>query len=84
MGQPVGANRPGRIVFSVIPSAASRPASSLKVASSALRWAVDSSSAGIGSRAALDETFRMRPNPRSRMPGTACSISAIGASTSSR
>ena len=76
--------RPGRIVLSVIPSPASWPASSLKVASSALRWALDSIRPGIGSRAALEDMFRMRPNPRSRIPGTACSISAIGASISSR
>ena len=37
-----------------------------------------------GSRTVLDDTDRIRPKPRSRMPGSARSISAMGARTRSR
>ena len=76
--------RPGRMVLSVMPSPASRFASVLKAPSSPGRCAFDIRSAGIGSRAADEETLTMRPKPRSRMPGTTSSIISIGATTSSR
>jgi hypothetical protein len=78
------AMRPGRIVLSVIPSGASFCPSVLNAASSPGRWALDMSRFGIGSRAAEEETLTIRPNPRSRMPGTTRSIISIGATTSSR
>ena len=43
------------------------------------RCAFDISSAGIGSRAADDETLTIRPKPRSRIPGTTSLIISIGA-----
>ena len=43
-----------------------------------LRCAVESIRPGIGSRTLLEETPRIRPKPRSRMPSTAGVISAIG------
>ena len=47
----------------------------------ASRWLFESISPGIGSFVAIDVTFTMRPQPRSRIAGTTASISAIGAST---
>ena len=76
--------RPGSTVFTVIPSPARSRASVLNAASRPERWALESISTGIGSRTALDDTFTIRPKPRSFMPGTTRSISAIGASTRSR
>src|SRR5829696_5592488 len=76
--------RPVRIVLNVMPSAASWRASVLNAASVAARCELESISTGIGSRTEVDETLRMRPKPRSRMPGTVAWISAIGASTRSR
>ena len=76
--------RPGSALLSVTPSPATWRATVLNAASIEARWAFESIRLGIGSRTALDTTLRMRPNPRSRIPGIAASISAMGDSTSVR
>ena len=50
----------------------------------AARWALESTRPGWGSWTDAELTLRIRPNLRSRMPGSARCTSAIGASTSSR
>ena len=67
-----------------MPSPASLRASVLNAPRRPGRCEFDSISVGIGSRAADDDTLTMRPKLRSRIPGTACSIISIGATTSSR
>src|SRR4051794_6268937 len=76
--------RPVRRVLNVTPSAAYRRASVLKPATIADRWVLDRISGSIGSRTDEDATFKTRPQPRCSIPGSARSISAIGASTSER
>ena len=64
------AMRPGRIVLKVIPSAASWRASVLKPASRPARCEFESIRWGSARATADDATLRIRPKPRSRMPGT--------------
>ena len=54
------------------------------MASSPDRWALDSTISSIGSRTLADDTATIRPQPRSRIAGSACSMSATGPSSSIR
>ena len=78
------AMRPVKRVFRVTPSRATWRAMVLKAASVALRWALESMSESMGSRTAVEDTLRIRPKRRSRMPGITLSTSARGNSTSVR
>ena len=71
-------------VLTVIPSAATSLASVLKKPTAAIRWEFESASPGIGSRTELEPTLTIRPQPRSRIPGSTASIRTRGASTSDR
>ena len=75
---------PVRSEFSVTPSAATERAIVRNVASSPDRWALDSTISGIGSRTLDDDTATIRPQPRSRIAGSACSMSVTGPSSSVR
>ena len=66
------------------PSPATWRAMVLNAASTPARSVFESMIAGIGSRTDVDATFRIRPQPRSRIPGITAPISASGASTSER
>ena len=56
----------------------------MKAARAAERSALESIRWAIGSRTDVEPTFRMRPQRRSRIPGSTARTSAIGASTSDR
>ena len=71
-------------MLSVTPSPARLRASILNAATRPGRCALESWSAAIGSRTALDDTDDDRPQPRSRIPGSSRSRNAIGESTSVR
>ena len=69
-------------MFSVTPSAATCRAIVLNAASVAERFALLSTSDGMGSRTAIDPTLTTRPHSRLRMLGMTASTKAIGESTS--
>ena len=76
------AKRPVATVFTVIPWAATSPASVLKKPTAAIRCELESASPGIGSRTEVEPTLTILPQPRSRIPGRTASIRTRGASTS--
>ena len=73
--------RPGATLFSRMPSLPSSRDSVLNAPTAAEPVAVRQHQPGIGSLVAVEVTFTIRPQPRSRMSGTTASIRAIGAST---
>ena len=78
------ANIPVATVLTVIPSPATSVASVFSIPTAAIRWELESASPGIGSRVEVEPTLTIRPQPRSRMPGTTAEASTSGASTSER
>src|SRR4051812_3880187 len=75
---------PVRSEFSVTPSAATDRAIVRNVASRPDRCALDSTISAIGSRTLDDDTATIRPQPRSRIAGSACWMSVTGPSSSIR
>ena len=67
-----------------MPEPATERASVLKAASVAERWLLESIRLGDGSRTVQDAMLTIRPQPRSRIPGTPRAINSSGASTSVR
>ncbi len=49
-----------------------------------MRWVLERLSPGIGSRVELEPTLTIRPQPRSRIPGSTATVSTRSASTSDR
>ena len=78
------AKRPVATVLTVIPSAATSRESVLRKPTAAIRWELERLRPGIGSRVELEPTLTIRPQPRSRIPGTTAPASTRGARTSER
>ena len=77
------AKRPVATVLTVIPVGGDLARQRLEEADqAAIRCALESARPGIGSRTEVEPTLTIRPQPRSRIPGSTASIRTRGASTS--